>query len=313
MRRTKFTLLNDQLPFMYMERIILGTAGLGGVWGNVNEAGSVETIYAALELGIGAIDTAPAYGDAEMYVGKALGQWKGPAPVISTKVGRLKGFSIDQGYYDYSAYGMYRSLELSLARIGVSKMDIVFLHDPEQLREDQADMVIKTLLSFKEKGYTKKIGLGGNGAAWFGRYIYSGVFDVLMEFNKLNACSVRALSEYLPFCNENNIEYYAASLLHMGLLGNCFENYTTNPPAWLDPSFVAIAKRIKKVADEQAIPLPTLAHRFVLSLPQTFKLVIGPSDLVQLLTTLNDFNVGPLNEGLVNEINNHTIGNLLFK
>lgn len=298
---------------MYLERIILGTASLGGVWGKVDEEGSVETIYAALELGLRAIDTAPAYGDAETYVGKALRQWKGAAPAISTKVGRLKGFSIDQGNYDYSAFGMQRSLEQSLVRIGVDKMDVVFLHDPEQLKEDQADMVIKTLLSFKEKGYTKKIGVGGNGPAWFGRYIYAGVFDVLMEFNKLNACSMLAFSEYLPFCNEYNIEYYAASLLHMGLLGNCFEKYTTNRPAWLDPSFVEMAKRIKKIADAHQIPLPTLAHRFVRSLPQTFRPVIGPGDMVQLLTTLNDFKQGPLDEELVNEIYNHTIGNLLIK
>lgn len=298
---------------MYTERIILGTAGLGGIWGKVSKEGSVETIYAALELGIGAIDTAPAYGDAELYVGEALRQWQGPAPVVSTKVGRLRGFSVDKGNYDYSADGMCRSLEQSLARTGVSKMDTVFLHDPEQLKEDEVEGVIKTLVSFKEKGYTTKIGLGGNGPDYFSRYIYSGVFDVVMEFNKVNACSLLAFSEHLPFCNEYGIEYYAASLLNMGLLGDRFESYTANPPAWLHPTYIKIAKRIKHIADAHAMALPVLAHRFVLSLPRTFKLVIGPSDLVQLLTTLNAFMEGPLDEELVNEIYNHTIGNLLLK
>ncbi|OQP63921.1 hypothetical protein A3860_23625 [Niastella vici] len=292
-----------------MERVILGTAALGGIWGTVKEEAAVETMLAALELGIGAIDTAPAYGDAELYIGKALRQWKGKPPVISTKVGRLRGLSIDQGAYDYTAYGMHRSLEQSLVRTGVNKMGVVFLHDPEQLRENQVENVLKALVSFKEKGYTDKIGLGGNAPAWFDRYIHSGVFDVVMEFNKLNACNASALTEHLPFCNEYQIDYYAASLLNMGLLGNCYDAYTTNPPAWLDYSFVEAAKKIKVIADAHSIPLASLAHRFVISLPQQFKLVIGPRDLVQLLTTLNDFAAGPLDESLVHEIYKYTVGN----
>src|SRR5437870_5406146 len=100
---------------MSLERCILGTAGLGGVWGPVNPLESVRTLLFALEIGINAIDTAPAYGDAEKYVGEALRNWGGIAPQISTKVGRLKSYDASEGKYDYSDDGIWRSLEQSLS------------------------------------------------------------------------------------------------------------------------------------------------------------------------------------------------------
>jgi aryl-alcohol dehydrogenase-like predicted oxidoreductase len=113
-------------------------------------------------------------------------------------------------------------------------LDILFLHEPDAVKPEQADDVIASLLSFKKKGLTKQIGLGGNPPQWFGKYLRPEIFDVVMEFNKLNACSTVALNENLPFCNNHHIKYFAASPLNMGLLGSCFETFTTNPPAWLD-------------------------------------------------------------------------------
>jgi aryl-alcohol dehydrogenase-like predicted oxidoreductase len=103
---------------MSKDRCILGTVGIGGVWGKVDPQESVDTILAALEAGIGAIDTAPAYGDAESYVGKALRLWQGKRPQISTKVGRLKSYAADKGSYDYSNEGMQKSVEQSLEHTG---------------------------------------------------------------------------------------------------------------------------------------------------------------------------------------------------
>ena len=86
---------------MNLDRIVLGTAALGGVWGAIDEKEWVDTITRALESGITAIDTAPSYGEGERLTGIALQKWEGQVPVISTKVGRLKGLAPDKGYYDY--------------------------------------------------------------------------------------------------------------------------------------------------------------------------------------------------------------------
>ncbi|MCU7552556.1 aldo/keto reductase [Chitinophagaceae bacterium LB-8] len=292
----------------FLDRCILGTVGLGGVWHKVDPDESISTIIAALENGIGAIDTAPAYGNAEEYVGKALRQWSGPQPVISTKVGRLKGFAADEGRYDYSVEGMQRSVEQSLETLGVSSLDVLFLHDPLHMAEENAGQVIETMLSFKEKGYAKKIGLGGNPPSWMAPYLKPEIFDVLMEFNKLNAVSTVALNEYLPFCLANHIQYYAASPLNMGLLGSCYDAFVSNPPAWLGKHYIDAAVSVKALADAQSMTLPALAHRFLLSLPYAFQIVIGASDKTQLAATIEAFQNGPLPGFMVGEIMKYTNG-----
>jgi aryl-alcohol dehydrogenase-like predicted oxidoreductase len=279
---------------MSFDRIVLGTAGLGGVWSPVNPGESVQTILAALESGITAIDTAPAYGDAESYVGEALRQWEGPRPRISTKVGRGKGFGVSEGYYDYSEAGMLRSIEQSLQTLGLEKLDILFLHDPKHMDEGIVARVVETMQSFKEKGYASQIGLGGNPPAFFDHYIRSGVFDVLMEFNKLNACNLTALNEYLPYCNLHQIRYYAASPLYMGLLGESFGEFTTHPPAWIDSETIASARKLNSLSQACGIPMDAMAHRFLLSLPYEFDIVIGASNNCQLQQTINAFRQGPL-------------------
>ena len=284
------------------ERCVLGTAGLGGVWGEVDPQESVDTILTALEAGIHAIDTAPAYGDAEMYVGEALRLWPGKRPQLSTKVGRLKSYAADEGRYDYSLAGMQRSVEQSLETLGVSQLDILFLHDPDAINPAEIENVIGSLQTFKVKGYTCKIGIGGNPPKWLLPYLKPELFGVLMEFNKLNACSAVALEEDLPFCINNNISYFAASPLNMGLLGSNYETFTTNRPAWLDIKFVDAAVNMKSIADKYGIALHSLAHRFLLSIPQLFYIVIGASNRQQLNETLEDFNNGALPHNIFLEI-----------
>lgn len=287
------------------QRCILGTAGLGGVLGKVDPIESVNTILTALEAGIQAIDTAPAYADAETYVGEALRLWPGEKPQISTKAGRLRGVELDKGSYDYSYEGMLRSVENSLKTLGISQLDILFLHDPDAIDPVEIGNLIDSLQTFKAKGLTKKIGIGGNPPQWLMPYLKPEIVDVLMEFNKLNACYAVALEENLPYCIENKITYFAASPLNMGLLGSNYENFTTNRPNWLDVKFVEAAIKTKSVADKFGMPLRTLAHRFLLTIPQQFQIVIGASNRQQLADTLHDFEDGPLPDNIFSDLMNN--------
>ncbi|HEX5153177.1 MAG TPA: aldo/keto reductase [Parafilimonas sp.] len=296
---------------MSLERCILGTAGLGGVWGSVDPQESVGALLLALESGINAIDTAPAYGDAEKYVGEALRNWHGNKPQISTKAGRLKSFNASEGIYDYSDKGIWRSIEQSLVILGVNAVDILFLHEPDRLQGEDVDRIIQTLHKIKEKGYAKKIGLGGNPPDWFLTYLQPEVFDVVMEFNKLSACNTTAIIESLPYCLANSIEYFVASPLHMGLLGDRFTSYVSNPPAWLSHEILETAISAKKIADENKLDLRNLAHRFLLSLPYFFNVVVGACNRQQLHETITDFCQGPLETTLVEKLLNITKGNSL--
>jgi D-threo-aldose 1-dehydrogenase len=278
----------------FASRCILGTAGLGGIWGPVNENESVQTILHALEAGCTAIDMAPAYANAEIIVGAALRSWKGDMPFISTKVGRLKSFASGDGSYDYSDEGMEQSVMNSLQTLGVPSVDLLLLHEPEVVAAGEVERVVKKMLSFKARGIANKIGLGGNHPDCYEPYLSEGVFDVVMRFNKLNACIYEDRATTLPFCIDNNIEYFLASPLYMGLLGQRFDEFVRNKPDWIPEHIISRARKIKSIADANNMTLPELAHRFLLGVSPAFKIVIGASNMQQLLSTINDTNNGPL-------------------
>jgi aryl-alcohol dehydrogenase-like predicted oxidoreductase len=287
---------------MNAKRIVLGTAALGGVWGKTDPATSVRTILTALENGITAIDTAPAYGDAEEFLGKALKQWRGEMPVISTKAGRLQSYAADDARYDYTAAGIQQSVHHSLKTLGIASVDILFLHDPEALSEQQAEEAITVMQHLHTKGWVQKIGIGGNIPLWFEPYFKAGVFEVIMEFNRLNACQLIALEDRLPFCYAAGIDYYAASPLNMGLLGKHFHTWQQHPPGWLNNAPIIAAQNVQTIAEKYGLYLSTLAHRFLLSVPHEFHIVIGPADTAELERTFSDFREGPLPDAVYQDI-----------
>lgn len=264
------------------QRYILGTAGLGGIWGKVNPEQSVQTILEGLKMGITAIDTAPAYGDAEDFVGAALHRWQGPKPSISTKIGRLKGYASDVGNYDYTRSGMETSLRKSLNILGVEVIDTLLLHEPAAIPYGEIDQAVEALVRFKKQGYANRIGLGGNYPLLFKKFIEDNVFDVVMEYNRLNACCLDGLHTSLPECQKQGVDFWAASPLHMGLLGSQFETFVSHCPQWLSIKFIDIARELKAVADAQHLSLPALAFRFLKKIPHSFKIVIGASDNTEL-------------------------------
>jgi len=282
-----------ELP-VYQDRYILGTAGLGGVWAKIDPEESVKAILVSLEQGITAIDTAPAYGDAEELLGKAFRRWKGSLPRLSTKVGRLKSYSATEAYYDYSGSGMEKSVVNSLRVLNVPVLDVLLLHDPSAIPPADVEAVIRKMLSFKDKGYARQIGLGGNSPDWFKKYLTANVFDVVMEYNRLDACCLDALNTTLPCCQSQGMRFWAASPLRMGLLGNCYDVFAENRPPWVSAANLACARRLQKIAAQYHMALPALAHRFLLSLPHSFDIVMGAANLPQLLETLAAIKEGPL-------------------
>ncbi|RPE05487.1 aldo/keto reductase [Chitinophaga lutea] len=287
---------------MKFERLILGTAGIGGIWGEVSPGASVQTVLLALERGVKAIDTAPAYAHAEAYLGEALRQWKGPVPAVSSKVGRLQGFTAYDGRYDYSRDAMFRSVASTLERTGLTSLDILFLHDPAQIPEGEFGAAVAVLQELKEKGYARATGLGGNPPAWAWPWLRDGGVDVLMEYNRLNACHTEAMDTSLPACIAAGLRYFAASPLNMGLLGKSFAGFSGDYPAWLPAGDLKAASRLHQLAESEGMPLRAMAHRFLLSIPLTFNIVIGPSNPQELEETLGDFAAGPLPETLYEKI-----------
>ncbi len=288
----------DGLPL----RLVLGTAGLGGVWGDIDRQESIDTILYALENGVDRLDTAPAYRDAEAIVGEALRQYTGQRPLVSTKVGKLRADAADERTNNYRMATMQQSVAESQEKLGTDRLDLLFLHEPEQVPADAVPEVIDFMKQTKRSGSAAMIGLGGVVPSAFREAIRQGVFDVVMSYNNLDAACLDGLQSDIPFFRTHGLITYQGSALHMGLLGNRFERYQEDPPEWISENALARAGKVHARAQRLGMKLPTLAHRYLLSMQEVDYLVLGAKNLPQLTATLADCRAGQLEETVFEEL-----------
>ncbi|TDG36245.1 aldo/keto reductase [Pedobacter changchengzhani] len=292
------------VAFGNKSRLVYGTSGLGGVWGSVQEQESIEAILFALENKISVFDTAPSYSNAELYLGKALKQWNGEKPFISTKIGRLQASNAFDIKLDYSTEGMKRSLANSLELLGLSSIDLLFLHEPHLVPEDEIERIINDLKDFKSQGLVQNLGVGGNPPLSFMPYITKENFDVVSGYLRMDACNLNVFNGEIQQYKKEGIAYYAASALHFSLLGNRFEKYKTEG---VDGDFIvekdlqnAIA--VKAIADDLDMSLPTLAQRYLFSINEADRIVMGARNLAQITATVKDWELGVLPKEIFEKI-----------
>jgi aryl-alcohol dehydrogenase-like predicted oxidoreductase len=286
-------------------RLVYGTSGLGGVWGEVDEGESIDCLLYAFENGITSLDTSPSYSQSEKYVGHALKRWQGEKPFISTKVGRLQSATAFDAVLDYSPEGMKNSVLRSLDLLGVDSVDLLFLHEPQWVPLDKIERILETLLSFKEAGYTKMLGIGGNPSLAFRPYIKSDIFQVISTFCRMDACTLVAFEEEMAIYQREKMAVYAASALHFSLLGNRFELFTQNPPTdneYITEREIANAIRVNEIAKKYGMALPTLAQRYLFSIEEATRVVMGARNIQQIQNTINDWQQGALPKKIFSEI-----------
>ncbi|MFC2124637.1 aldo/keto reductase [Bacteroidota bacterium] len=300
----KKDIYSDSPFFKYGSRLVYGTSGLGGVWGEVNEEESIECLIYAFENDIKSVDTSPSYNRSEEFVGKALKRWNGDMPFISTKVGRLPAEKADECYVDYSEKSMRQSLMRSLDKLNLHQVDLLFLHEPHLVPLSDIEQILDTLRLFVGEGLTRMVGIGGNPTDEFRKYVLKDNFDVVSGFLKVDGCNLTGFDRDIPKINTEGIAYYAASSLHMSLLGNRFEKYVRERPdnEWITNQDVDNAIKIKKIADREDMKISTLAQRFLFSINEADRIVMGARNIGQIQSTIEDWRMGALPEELFNEI-----------
>jgi aryl-alcohol dehydrogenase-like predicted oxidoreductase len=296
----------------YGSRLVYGTSGLGGVWGKVDEQESIDCILYALENDISSFDTSPSYSNAELFLGKALAKWKGNKPFVSTKVGRLKADTAFDAKLDYSPKGMRDSLMRSLELLGLDHVDLLFLHEPQWVPIGRINEILETLLLLKEEGYTKTLGIGGNPSRSFEPYIDNKYFQVISSFTKLDACNLSAFDEILPKTIPQHISFYAASSLHFGLLGNRFEQFVAKGNKGYEDSIslkdIERAVCVNALALRNGMPLAEIAQRYLFSVEEATRVVMGARKLSQVINTIFCWKVGALSKSLFDEITQLILG-----
>ncbi len=203
-----------------VSRIGLGGGGIGGLYTPVSEQQAVDTVLKAFDLGITYLDTAPLYGmgKSEIAIGKAIAKHKPERLTISTKVGILP--SGDSIKYDFGREGILKSFESSLTRLGLDRIDIAFIHYPEDHYDEALANAYTALLELKSQGRIRAIGVGMNQWQMEERFAREGSFDCFLLAGRYTLLDQSAISTFLPLCLEKGISVILGGPFNSGILAS---------------------------------------------------------------------------------------------
>jgi D-threo-aldose 1-dehydrogenase len=290
-------------------RFGLGTAPLAGLFEAVDEATALGVIERAWEAGIRFFDTAPLYGHglAEMRVGKVLKQKPRDEFTLASKVGRLlradalpepgqswRGTPPVNPVFDFSYDGVMRSFEESLGRLGLDRIDILHIHDPDNHYDAALAGSYRALDRLRSDGVIGAVSAGMNQAEMLTRFAREGDFDCFLLAGRYTLLDQVALKELLPECIKRGIAIIASGVYNSGILADpkpgAHYNYQTAPAELLDR-----ARRIRDVCARHGVPLKAAATQFPLGHPAVTCVVVGCRNAAQLDESLEmfDFEIPP--------------------
>jgi D-threo-aldose 1-dehydrogenase len=274
------------------QRIGLGGAPLGNLLGEVSDTEAVETVNAAWDEGWRYFDTAPHYGLglAEERLGAGLQGKPRDSYVLSSKVGRIiydaseaaiddEGFAVDttrRRRWDFSRDGVLRSIEDSLRRIGTDRLDVVFVHDPDDHYSDAVATAFPALIELREQGVIGAIGSGMNQTAMLTRFVQEIDIDVIMLAGRYTLIDPDGLDDVLPACLENDVQVVAVGIFNSGLMSQ--PRPTAGATFNYEPAAQALVDKANKLADvceSHGTTLPAAALAFPLAHPAVAGIAVG--------------------------------------
>ena len=290
-------------------RLGFGAATIGGLWTEVSDADAIATARHALSMGIRYVDVAPVYGygNSERRLGAALASVPREAVTISTKVGRLlvprelvtdamdvdrqRGDGGEDYYYrgtppvrpvfDYSADGVRRSVEASLIRLGVDRIDLLFIHDPDNHWTEAISEAYPALERLRSEGVVGGIGVGMNQAAMLERFAREGDFDVFLMANQYTLLDQSGLDGLLPVCEARGIAVVVGGVFNSGILADPRPGSRFGYAPAAD-ALVAHAQRLRDACDRHGVPLKAAAIQFVIAHPAVACVLAGARNIGHL-------------------------------
>ena len=277
-----------------------GGTAIGNIYAAVSEAEAERAVRAAYEAQIRYFDTAPLYGHglSEHRLGDALRGVARDRFVLSTKVGRLlvparaerveggifEGVLPFEGALDYSYDGAMRSVEDSLQRLGLNRVDILFIHDvdrrnqgddyPRRFREAM-DGAYRALERLRSDGAVSAIGAGVNEWEPCRDFARAGDFDCFLLAGRYTLLEQDALESFLPLSAERGISLIIGGPFNSGILATgpvrgAMYDYAPAPPAVLER-----VRRIEAVCRRHDVTLAAAALRFPLGHPAVVSVIPG--------------------------------------
>ncbi|MBY8875031.1 aldo/keto reductase [Micromonospora sp. PLK6-60] len=292
-------------PAVEVSTLSFGAAQAGSLYRARSDEDVAAAIDAAWDVGIRYFDTAPHYGLglSERRLGAALRSRPRDEYVVSTKVGRLlvpspdtahlrdpDGFDVPadrRRVWDFSRDGVRRSLDESLTRTGLDRIDIVYLHDPDDHAEQAISEAIPALVELREQNVIGAIGAGMNQSRMLTRLVEETDVDVVMCAGRFTLLEQGALADLLPAALRHDVAVVVAGVYNSGLLArdrpptNASYNYAQAPTELLDR-----ANRIAGVCEEYGTTLPAAALAYARAHPAVVSLTIGMASARQVHETV---------------------------
>jgi D-threo-aldose 1-dehydrogenase len=297
-----------------VSQIGFGGAPLGNLFAALSEADAASAVGSAFAAGIRLFDTAPLYGHglSEHRIGAALRHCRRDDFVLATKVGRLlrPDASAAGGQYrdilpfaarfDYSYDGVLRSVEDSLQRLGLARIDIVHIHDVDvwthkshaATDERFAEAMgggYRALMRLREEKAIGAIGVGVNEWQACQRFAEAGDFDCFLLAGRYTLLEQAALDSFLPLCVARNIAVIIGGPFNTGILATGpvpGATYNYQPAA---PEVMERVGRIEMVCRRHGVALASTALQFPLHHPAVASVIPGARSPAEIAANLAAF------------------------
>jgi len=295
-----------------------GAATLGNLYHPMSDEDAHQSITKSMDLGLNQFDTAPFYGFglSERRVGNALRQYDSSDYVLSTKVGRILepcskaedkyGFCSPMPFepkYDYSYDGIMRSFEHSIQRLGLSKIDILYMHDigrathgddHERLFKIAMEGGYKAMDELRSQGLVSAIGLGVNEYEVCEQAMDYGHFDCFLLAGRYTLLEQKSLENFLPRCLKENSSIVLGGPYNSGILATGVRSKGVVPHYNYSPAsekIIHIVAKIEDICQEFDVPLAAAALQFPLAHPAVVSVIPGLSSASRVETTVAQMNI----------------------
>lgn len=290
-------------------RLGLGTLALGNLYGAIADPDARDALTHAIDLGIRLVDTAPSYGFglAEERVGAALATVDRSRWVLSTKVGRLlrAGVPPDPGHFvsgrpifmgvgaespvfDFSFEGTLASLSESLDRLGLERVDVVLIHDPDRHFREALEGAYPALERLRADGRVSAIGVGMNQADMLVDFVREADLDCVLVAGRYTLLEQGALARLLPLCGERGVGVIVGGAYNTGILAN-----PDAAPSDLSggatynhlPVLADVRERVaqlRAICERHGVPLKAAAAQFPFGHPSVTSVLMGVRSRAEL-------------------------------
>lgn len=284
--------------------LCVGTSSWGGARDGESEpeadarVAEMSRSFTAGAIAVNFLDTSNAYGDgrSEPLIGSALaasitslaepGAGAGGL-VVQTKLDR------DIATGDFSADRMWRSVEESLSRLGLDRLQILYLHDPESIGFNAAMAAGgpgSALVAMKDQGITQSIGISGGPVDMLQQFVETGLFDALVTHNRFTLVD-RSASDLFDAATSRNVGIANAAPYGAGILTGDPRFARTYGYRPATPAILSTVEALQRVCNKFDVPLATAALQYSLREPRIHSTIVGVSSLPRLKATIDDATV----------------------